>query len=92
MSSQGLVFTKSGHVVGNFVLLLRRDNLVLFQGRTTMWQGPQPAINLVIFVVMLVLAGMLEALQISFLATSKMRKEQLQLPFFGKKDCRLTRL
>jgi hypothetical protein len=85
MSSQGLVFTKSGHVVGNFVLLLRRDNLALFQGRTTMWQGPQPAINLVIFVVMLVLAGMLEALQISFLATSKMRKEQRATSFFGKK-------
>lgn len=59
--------------------------VALFQGRTTMWKGPPPAINLVIFFVILTLAGMLEALQISFLATSKMRKEQRATSFFGKK-------
>ena len=63
--------------------------VALFQGKTLMWKGPTPAINLVIFFVILALAGMLEALQISFLATSKMRKELRATSFFGKKTVNL---
>jgi hypothetical protein len=59
--------------------------VALFKGKTTMWSGPSPAVNMVLFFVILSLAGMLEALQISFIATAKMRKELRATSYMGKR-------
>jgi len=59
--------------------------VALFEGKTTMWSGPSPAVNMVLFFIILSLAGMLEALQISFIATAKMRKELRATSYMGKK-------
>jgi len=59
--------------------------VALFQGKTTMWQGLPGVVSLVIFFLLLALVGMLEGMQIAFLATSKMRKERRGTSFFGKK-------
>ena len=57
----------------------------LFDGKTTMWPGVPEVVSLILFFVLLVIVGMLEAMQIAFLATSKMRKEHRGTSFFGKK-------
>jgi hypothetical protein len=59
--------------------------VALFQGKTTMWEGIPDVVSLVLFFVLLAIVGMLEAMQIAFLATSKMRKENRGTSFFGKK-------
>ncbi|EED91352.1 SIT3, silicic acid transporter-like protein, partial [Thalassiosira pseudonana CCMP1335] len=59
--------------------------VALFQGKTTMWQGVPEWVSLVLFFVLLTIVGMLEGMQIAFLATSKMRREQRGTSFFGKK-------
>jgi hypothetical protein len=59
--------------------------LASFQGKTTVWEGIPDVVSLILFFVLLAIVGMLEAMQIAFLATSKMRKEQRGTSFFGKK-------
>lgn len=59
--------------------------MALFDGKTTMWPGVPEVVSLILFFVLLVIVGMLEAMQIAFLATSKMRKEHRGTSFFGKK-------
>ena len=59
--------------------------VALFEGKTTMWAGVPAIASLVIFFILLGVVGMLEAMQIAFLATSKMRKEHRGTSFFGKK-------
>ncbi|KAL3808901.1 hypothetical protein ACHAXA_008015 [Cyclostephanos tholiformis] len=59
--------------------------VALFQGKTTMWEGTPDVVSLILFFVLLAIVGMLEAMQIAFLATSKMRKEHRGTSFFGKK-------
>lgn len=59
--------------------------VALFEGKTTVWEGIPDAVSLILFFVLLAIVGMLEAMQIAFLATSKMRKEQRGTSFFGKK-------
>eukprot|EP00584_Thalassiosira_punctigera_P004414 CAMPEP_0172537868 /NCGR_PEP_ID=MMETSP1067-20121228/9396_1 /TAXON_ID=265564 ORGANISM="Thalassiosira punctigera, Strain Tpunct2005C2" /NCGR_SAMPLE_ID=MMETSP1067 /ASSEMBLY_ACC=CAM_ASM_000444 /LENGTH=197 /DNA_ID=CAMNT_0013323263 /DNA_START=626 /DNA_END=1217 /DNA_ORIENTATION=+ len=50
-----------------------------------MWQGVPDVFSLILFFVIISIVGMLEGMQIAFLATSKMRKEQCGTSFFGKK-------
>ena len=59
--------------------------IALFEGKTTMYRGVPNVVSLILFFVLLTLVGMLEALQIAFLATSKMRKENRGTSYFGKK-------
>lgn len=59
--------------------------VALFQGKTTMWTGVPDVVSLVLFFILTAIVGMLEAMQIAFLATSKMRKEHRGTSFFGKK-------
>ncbi len=59
--------------------------VALFQKKTTMWTGLPYVVSLVIFFILIAIVGMLEAMQIAFLATSKMRKEHRGTSYFGKK-------
>ena len=59
--------------------------VALFQGKTTMWTGVPDVVSLVLFFILTAIVGLLEAMQIAFLATSKMRKEHRGTSFFGKK-------
>jgi hypothetical protein len=59
--------------------------VALFQGKTTMWTGVPDVVSLILFFILTAIVGMLEAMQIAFLATSKMRKEHRGTSFFGKK-------
>jgi len=59
--------------------------VALFQGKTTMWAGVPDVVSLILFFILIAIVGMLEAMQIALLATSKMRKEHRGTSFFGKK-------
>jgi len=59
--------------------------VALFQGKTTMWPNVPTWASLLSFVFLLILVGMLEAMQISFYACAKMKKDERATSFFGKK-------
>lgn len=59
--------------------------VALFEGKTTMYRGVPDVVSLIVFFLLLAIVGMLEAMQIAFLATSKMRKENRGTSFFGRK-------
>jgi len=48
----------------------------IFQGKTTMWEGLPGIVGLVVFLVLMCVVGMLEAMQIAFFAMAKLTKEE----------------
>jgi hypothetical protein len=50
-----------------------------------MWKGVPKGLSIALFFVLLVIAGLLEAIQVAVLATSKMRRENQGTSYFGKK-------
>lgn len=59
--------------------------VALLDGKTTMWEGVPKGLSIALFFVLLVIAGLLEAIQVAVLATSKMRRENQGTSYFGKK-------
>lgn len=61
----------------------------LFQGNTTMWEGVPEAVSVILFVVLMSVVGMLEAMQIAFFAVAKLPAAERGNGFFAKKTCNL---
>ncbi|KAI2491231.1 Silicon transporter [Fragilaria crotonensis] len=59
----------------------------LFEGKTTVWDGIPPAAAMVIFLFLLCVVGMLEAIQIAFFAVTKICKADRGTNIFAKKTC-----
>ena len=82
--------------VGLLCFAIAVTMVALFQGKTTVWEGIPPAAAVCIFLILLCVVGMLEAMQISFFALSKLRRSEHGTSIFAKKtshilfdgDCR----
>jgi hypothetical protein len=61
----------------------------IFTGQTKMWDSVPPSASLAIFFVLLVVVGILEAMQIAYFAVSKLTKVEREQSFFAKKTCML---
>lgn len=61
----------------------------LFDGDTTMWSAIPPYVSLLIFVCLVLLVGMLDALQIAFMAVVRMSPHKLQEFPVAKRNCDL---
>ena len=61
--------------------------VALFNDQTTMWQGVPPGVAIVVFVILLAVVGMLEGMQIAFLAVSRIPKSDRGYSFFAKQTC-----
>ncbi|KAI2490405.1 Silicon transporter [Fragilaria crotonensis] len=59
----------------------------LFEGKTTVWDGIPPAAAMVIFLFLLCVVGMLEAVQIAFFAVTKICKADRGSNIFARKTC-----
>jgi hypothetical protein len=61
----------------------------IFDGNTKMWDSVPPAASLVVFFVLLIVVGILEAMQIAYFAVSKLTKAEREQSYFSKKTCKL---
>jgi hypothetical protein len=61
----------------------------IFTGQTKIWDSIPPGASLAIFFVLLVVVGILEAMQIAYFAVSKLTKVEREQSFFAKKTCKL---
>jgi Silicon transporter len=61
----------------------------IFSGNTKMWESVPPVASLVLFFALLVVVGILEAMQIAYFAVSKLTKAEREQSFFAKKTCQL---
>ena len=49
----------------------------LFTSKTTMWQGVPPAVSVIVFFLLMILAGLMEGMQIAILAVLKIPEEEI---------------
>jgi hypothetical protein len=63
--------------------------VALFNGNTTMWEGVPPIVALLIFLFLMCIVGMLEAMQIAFFAVAKLQSSERGSSFFALKTCDL---
>jgi Silicon transporter len=61
----------------------------LFQGKTTVWEGIPPAAAMVIFIFLMCVVGMLEAMQIAFFAVAKICAADRGSNVFARKTAHL---
>jgi silicon transporter len=61
--------------------------VALFDGQTTMWEGVPPAVAIIIFLVLMCVVGMLEAMQIAFFAVAKLAPSERGEAVFARKTC-----
>jgi silicon transporter len=61
----------------------------LLQGQTTMWRGVPRSVSVILLFVLLSVVGMLEGMQIAFLAVSKLDKDERGSRFMAMKTCEL---
>lgn len=61
----------------------------IFDGQTTMWEGIPPAVSLVLLVVLILLTGMMEGLQIAFMAVVHWPDHELDKHATAHRNCRL---
>mmetsp|Transcript_36619 Transcript_36619/g.88753 ORF Transcript_36619/g.88753 Transcript_36619/m.88753 type:complete len:525 (-) Transcript_36619:67-1641(-) len=61
----------------------------LLAGKTTMWQGTPSFVSVILFLLLMIFAGMLEGMQIAILAVSKLPEEALLQHDIAKKSCDL---
>lgn len=69
-----------------FAVVLR----ALFSNKTTMWDGFPSVVSVILFFVLMGFAGMMEGMQIAFLAVLKLPEEELSKYPIAKKNCDLT--
>jgi len=63
--------------------------VAIFSGQTKMWDSVPPGASLVIFFALLLVVGILEAMQIAYFAVSKLTKAEREQTYFAKKSCQL---
>ena len=63
--------------------------VAVFQGKTTMWESLPGTVGVVVFLVLMCVVGMLEAMQIAFFACAKLTKEERGSSKFAKMTAHL---
>eukprot|EP00980_Cylindrotheca_fusiformis_P004970 scaffold1054_cov124-Cylindrotheca_fusiformis.AAC.10 len=61
----------------------------LYSSKTTMWKGFPPTASVVLFLLLMAIAGMMEGMQIALLAVVKFPEEELSKFSIAKKSCDL---
>jgi hypothetical protein len=61
----------------------------LFSKKTTMWEGVPPLASVSLFLVLMIFAGIMEGMQIAFLAVVNIPQEELSKFAIAKKNCDL---
>lgn len=61
----------------------------IFTGQTKMWDSVSPGASLAIFFGLLIVVGILEAMQIAYFAISKLTKAEREQSYFAKQTCHL---